>query len=154
MNDSIDFQDADRVRSGHSHVTSQPVSFPPNPIPGGMLSRSTGMPSRREGPPSIWDTWYVGKRFCRYSCVFFSTLSATVESMEFYVGDAGNTSLVDAGTDRGRYPRECWLSTLGVLHPGVPVMWYGHIRDLSPTAEGCKGGRVPNATRLHWAQQN
>ena len=43
-------------RSGNSHVTSQPVSFPPHPIPGGMLSRSIGMPSRREGPPSIWDT--------------------------------------------------------------------------------------------------
>ena len=41
----------------------------------------------------------------------------------------------------------------GVLHPGVPVMWYGHIRDLSPTAEGCMGGRLPNVTRLHWAQQ-
>ena len=23
----------------------------------------------------------------------------------------------------------------GVLHPGVPVMWHAHIRDLSPTAE-------------------
>ena len=57
-----------------------------------------------------------------------------------------------SGRDRGRYPRECWLSTLGVLHPGVPVMWYGHIRDLSPSAEGCKGGRMPNVTRLHWAQ--
>ena len=56
MNDSRDFQDAESVRSGHSHVTSQPVSFPPHPIPGGMLSRSIGMPSRREGPPSIWDT--------------------------------------------------------------------------------------------------
>ena len=32
------------------------MSFPPHPIPGGMLSRSFGMPSRREGPPSIWDT--------------------------------------------------------------------------------------------------
>ena len=39
-----------------------------------------------------------------------------------------------SGRDRGRYPRECWLSTLGVLHPGVPVMWYGHIRDMSPSA--------------------
>ena len=58
-----------------------------------------------------------------------------------------------SGRDRGRYPRECWLSTLGVLHPGVPVMWYGHIRDLSPTAEGCMGGRLPNVTLLHWAQQ-
>ena len=27
MNDSRDFQDAESVRSGHSHVTSQPVSF-------------------------------------------------------------------------------------------------------------------------------
>ena len=58
-----------------------------------------------------------------------------------------------SGRDRGRYPRECWLSTLGVLHPGVLVMWYGHIRDLSPTAEGCMGGRLPNVTLLHWAQQ-
>ena len=56
MNDSRDFQDAESVRSGHSHVTSQPVSFPPHPIPEGMLRRSTGRPSRREGPPSIWDT--------------------------------------------------------------------------------------------------
>ena len=56
MNDSRDFQDAESVRSGHSHVTSQPVSFPPHPVPGGMLSRSIGMPSRKDGPPSIWDT--------------------------------------------------------------------------------------------------
>ena len=56
MNDSRDFQDAESVRSGHSHVTSQPVFFPPHPGPGGMLSRSIGMPSFREGPPSIWDT--------------------------------------------------------------------------------------------------
>ena len=56
MHDSRDFQDAESGRSGHSHVTSQPVSFPLHPVLGGMLSRSIGMPSRREGPPSIWDT--------------------------------------------------------------------------------------------------
>ena len=56
MNDSKDFQDAESIRSGNSHVTSRPVSFPPHPIPEGMLSRSVGMPSRREGPPSMWDT--------------------------------------------------------------------------------------------------
>ena len=56
MNASKDFQDAESVRSAHSHVTSQPVSFPPHPVPGGMLSRSKGKPSRRDGPPSIWDT--------------------------------------------------------------------------------------------------
>ena len=56
MNDSKDFQDAESIRSGNSHVTSRPVSFPPHPILEGMLSRSFGVPSRREGPPSIWDT--------------------------------------------------------------------------------------------------
>ena len=56
MSDSRDFQHAESVRSGHSHVTSQPVFFPPHPVPGGMLSPSIGMPSRKDGPPSIWDT--------------------------------------------------------------------------------------------------
>ena len=56
MNDSRDCQDAESVRSGNSHVTSRPVSFPPHPISEGMLSRSIGMPSRTNGPPSIWDT--------------------------------------------------------------------------------------------------
>ena len=52
MNDSKDFQDAESVRS----VTSRPVSFPPHPIPEGMLRHSFVSPSRKEGPPSIWDT--------------------------------------------------------------------------------------------------
>ena len=56
MNDSRDVQDAESVRSGHSHVANQFVSFPLHPVPVGMLSRSTGMPSRKNGPPSIWDT--------------------------------------------------------------------------------------------------
>ena len=56
MNGSKDFQDAESIRCGNSHVTSRPVSFPPHPTPEGMLSRSFGVPSRREGPPSIWDT--------------------------------------------------------------------------------------------------
>ena len=56
MNDSRDFQDAESVRGGHSHVTSQPVSFPPHPILEGMLRHSFVSPRRKEGPPSIWDT--------------------------------------------------------------------------------------------------
>ena len=56
MNDSKDFQDAESVRSGNSHVTSRPVSFPPHPIPEGMLRPSFVSPRRKEGPPSIWDT--------------------------------------------------------------------------------------------------
>ena len=56
MNDSRDLKDAASVRSGQSHVTSQPAFFPPHPDPGGMLSRSVGMPSRNDRPPDIWDT--------------------------------------------------------------------------------------------------
>ena len=56
MSDSKKCQDTESIRSGHSHVASQPVSFPPHPIPEGMFSRSFGVPSRREGPPSVWDT--------------------------------------------------------------------------------------------------
>ena len=84
MIDSKDFQDAESIRSGNSHVTSQPVSFPPHPIPGGMLSRSVGMPSRREGPHSIWDTHGIsGNVFCKSSRVFFSNLSTRIASVEF-----------------------------------------------------------------------
>ena len=46
MNDSKDFQDAESVRSGQSHVASQPVFFPPHPDPR----------AANNGPPSIWDT--------------------------------------------------------------------------------------------------
>ena len=56
MIDSRDYQDAVSVRSGQSHVPSQPAFFPPYRDPGGMLSRALGMPSRNDGPPSIWDT--------------------------------------------------------------------------------------------------
>ena len=56
MKDSKDYQDAESVRSGNSHVTSRPVSFPPHPIPEGMLRQAFISPCRREGPPSIWDT--------------------------------------------------------------------------------------------------
>ena len=40
MNNSRNFQDAESVRSGLSHVTSQPALLPPFRGPGGMLSRS------------------------------------------------------------------------------------------------------------------
>ena len=56
MNDSRVFKDAESVRSGLSHVPSQRAFFPPFRDPDGMLSRSLGMPSRNDRPPSIWDT--------------------------------------------------------------------------------------------------
>ena len=76
MNDSQDFQNAESIRSGNSHINSRPASFPPHPILGGVLSRSSGVPSRREGPPSIWDTHGIsGNVDCKSRCVFISTLS-------------------------------------------------------------------------------
>ena len=96
MIDSKEFQDAESIRSGNSHVTSRPVSFPPHPIPEGMLSRSFGVPSRREGPPSIWDTHGIfGKRFCKSRCVIISTLSSRIESMDFI--DRGAASFIHSG---------------------------------------------------------
>ena len=56
MNDSKDFQDAESVRSGNSHVTSQPMLFPKHPIPEGLLRPRFVSPRRKEGPPDIWDT--------------------------------------------------------------------------------------------------
>ena len=83
QNEVKDFQDAESVRSGNSHVTSRPVSFPPHPIPEGMLRHSFVSPSRREGAAKdLGHTWYIGKRFCKSTCVFISTLSSRIESME------------------------------------------------------------------------
>ena len=84
MNDSKDFQDAESIRSGNSHVSSRPVSFPPHPVPGGMPSRSVGNAEpQRRAAKHLGHTWYIGKRFCKSRCVIFSTLSAGIESMEF-----------------------------------------------------------------------
>ena len=79
INDSRDFQDAESVRSGQSHVTSHPVFFPPHPDLGG--SRSLGMPSRNERPLNIWNTLYIGKGFVNPTASS-SALSARVEPME------------------------------------------------------------------------
>ena len=82
MNDSEDFQDAESVRSGNSHVTSQPMLFPSHPIPEGMLRPSFVSPRRKEGPPCIWDTHGVsGIVFCKSTCIFISSLSSRIESM-------------------------------------------------------------------------
>ena len=49
MNDSRDCKDAESVRSGLSHVPSQPALFPSYRDPGGLLSRNNQ-------PPVIWNT--------------------------------------------------------------------------------------------------
>ena len=56
MNDSKDFQDAESVRSGNSHVTSQPGVFPKHPPFEGLLRPSFISQRQTEEPPNIWDT--------------------------------------------------------------------------------------------------
>ena len=47
-------------------------------------SRNTNFRRRNDGPPNnLGHAWYIGKRFCKYNGVFFSTLSAGIESMDF-----------------------------------------------------------------------
>ena len=80
MNDYKDFQDAESVR----HVTSRPVSFPPHPIPERTVRHSFVSPRRKEGPPSFGDTHGIsGNVFCKSTCIFISSLSSRIESMEF-----------------------------------------------------------------------
>ena len=56
MNDSEDFQDAESVRSGNSHVTSQPRVFPKHHPFQAMLRPSFISKRQTEEPPNIWDT--------------------------------------------------------------------------------------------------
>ena len=80
----IESQDTKSVRSGLSHVPSQPASLPPFRDPGGMLSRSVGKLSRNDKPPDIWDTHGTsGNVLCKSTGVFLSTLSARVQSVDF-----------------------------------------------------------------------
>ena len=63
MNDSRDFQDAESVRSGQSHVTSQPVFFPTS-----SKSWRNAKPFSGNAEPQQWapkylgHAWYIGKR--------------------------------------------------------------------------------------------
>ena len=56
INDSKDFQDAESVRSGNSHVTSQPGVFPKHPPFEGLLRPSFISQRQTDGPPNTWDT--------------------------------------------------------------------------------------------------
>ena len=92
VSDSKDFQDAESIRSGHSHVTGRPVSFPPHPIPEGMLRHSFVTPSRREGAPRIWDTHGIsGNVFANPH----ASSSARIAIMEFV--NRGAASYVYSG---------------------------------------------------------
>ena len=88
LDDSRDCKDAESVRSGLSHVPSQPALLPPFRDPGGMLCRSLGMLSRNHKPPDIWDTHGMsGNVFVNPPASSSSPLSARIQSVDFrYVG--------------------------------------------------------------------
>ena len=77
-------KDAESVRSGLSYVPSQPALLPPHRDPGEMLSRLVGMLSRKNGPPSIWDTHGIsGNVFVNPpASSFFITLSRRIQSLD------------------------------------------------------------------------
>ena len=56
MNDSKDFQDAESIRSGNSHVSSPPGLFPKHPPFEGLLKPAFISQRQTEEPPNIWDT--------------------------------------------------------------------------------------------------
>ena len=56
MNNSKDFPDAESVRSGNSHVTSQPMLFSKHPAFEGLLKPAFISQRQTEEPPNIWDT--------------------------------------------------------------------------------------------------
>ena len=96
MTDSRDFQDAESVRSGHSHVTSQPVSFPTSSISWWIAKpfHRNAEPQRRAAK-HLGHTWYIGKRFCKSRCVIISTLSSKIESMEEVIEEPLHSSTVE-----------------------------------------------------------
>ena len=73
LNDLRDFKDAESVLSGLSHFPSQPALLPPFRDLGGMPSRSV----------HLGHAWYIGKRFCKSTGVFFITLSWRIQSVDF-----------------------------------------------------------------------
>ena len=83
MYDSKDFQDAESICSGNSHVTSPPGVFPRHPPFEGLLKPAFISQRQTEEPPNIWG--YIRKmrkRLCRSTCFLFSSLSSGIE---FYV---------------------------------------------------------------------
>ena len=80
MNDSKDFQDAQSVRSGNSHVTSPPGLFPRHPPFQGMLKPAFISQRQTEEPPDIWDAPGIsGNVFCKSTSFLFRSVSSRIK---------------------------------------------------------------------------
>ena len=83
MSDSTDFQDAESVRSGNSHVTNPPGLFPKHPPFEGMLRPSFTSQRQTDGLPNIWDTSGISGNVFYTSTSFF--ISSVSSGIEFYL---------------------------------------------------------------------
>ena len=86
MNDSRVFRDADSVRSGLSHVPSQPAFSPLFRDPAGMLKPFCGNAELNDRPPDIWDTHgKTANVFVNPSASSSATLSSwtRIQSVDF-----------------------------------------------------------------------
>ena len=80
VNHSRDFQDAESICSGNSHVTSLPTS---SDTWRDVATFCRNAEPQRRADKYLGHTWYIGKRFCRSTCIFISSLSSRIESMEY-----------------------------------------------------------------------
>ena len=79
MNDSKDFQDAESIRSGNSHVTSPPGLFPKHPPFQGMLRPSSYRSDKLRSRHIFGIHPYIRKRFCTSTSFFISSVSSGIE---------------------------------------------------------------------------
>ena len=57
------------------------MSFPTHPIPDGIEAFIRIAAPQRRAAMHLGYTWYIGKRFCKSTCIFISSLSSRIESM-------------------------------------------------------------------------
>ena len=92
MNDSRDFQDAESIRSGNSHVTSRTVSFPPHQFLEELLECRAEDKGRQ-----AFETHGISGNVLQIQMRHLHTLSAGIESMEFQYRRAA--SLIHSGKE-------------------------------------------------------
>ena len=76
-------KNAESIRSGNSHVTSQPVSFPPHPVPGGMPCRCLECRAAKMGRQAFRTHMVYRETFLQIQQRLLQHLIRRIESMEF-----------------------------------------------------------------------
>ena len=118
MNDSMDFHDAESVRSGNSHVTSQPGVFPEHPPFVGMLKPAFISQRQTEEPPNIRDTSGISGNVILFMSMFNDISCDRKDNKDECLKDAdfvktfarrfgiGQWSFIGPGSEKKWYPSE------------------------------------------------